>query len=209
MGAQSRPFDDAVTVPVQRLLDRGVRQSTTAAALCERLAGRSFGVDGGSASLQFGFAVADGRLVFSRGLPAEPDALISGSPLNLVRLAGGDAEQLIRQGQARVTGDADVATEFQALLRLVRPDWEEELARISGDAIAREAGRAVQGFARWAAAARDSIGRSAAEYLTEESRTLITRTELDEFLTGVDATVAAVDRLEARIALLRAARAAD
>jgi ubiquinone biosynthesis protein UbiJ len=207
MGAQSRPFQDAVTAPVQRLLDRGVRQSTTAAALCERLAGRSLGVDAGP--LQFGFAATGGRLLFSHGLPAAPDALIAGSPINLVRIAGGDAEQLIRQGQAKVSGDTEVAADFQALLRLVRPDWEEELARITGDAIAHEAGRAVQGFVSWAASARDSLGRSAAEYLTEESRAVISRTELEEFLAGVDTTVAAVDRLEARIALLRAARAAD
>jgi ubiquinone biosynthesis protein UbiJ len=55
---------------------------------------------------------------------------------------------------------------------------------------ARRAGRA----------ARDNI----AEYLEEEGRDLVNRTELEEFLRGVDGAREAADRIEARLARLEA-----
>ncbi len=49
-----------------------------------------------------------------------------------------------------------------------------------------------------------------AEYLQEESRVLVNKTELEEFLRGVDAVRETADRIEARLARLeqRAAGAA-
>ena len=105
-----------------------------------------------------------------------------------------------------ISGDADVANDFRALLQIVRPDWEEELSRVTGDAIAFEAGRAVKGFAEWAAKARHSIGRSAAEYLTEESRDLAAPAELEVFCSDVDQLASAVERCEAKLKLLREQR---
>jgi ubiquinone biosynthesis protein UbiJ len=45
-----------------------------------------------------------------------------------------------------------------------------------------------------------------AEYLTEESRDLPTRIEVDEFLADVDRLREATDRLEARLAALEKPR---
>jgi ubiquinone biosynthesis protein UbiJ len=194
---------DLLAKPAQALLDRGAARSTTAAALCQRLEGRTFAVKTGSAGLDMYFAVNDGRLVLVGGVITEPDAVISGSPLKLARLAGDDPEAVIREGHVQISGDADVATDFRALLDILRPDWEEELSHFTGDAIAHETGRALHGLADWAGRARRSLGRSVAEYLTEESRDLVAVTELEEFNSGVDKTAAAVERLEAKLQLLR------
>jgi ubiquinone biosynthesis protein UbiJ len=199
---------DLLAKPAQALLDRGVARSTTAAALCQRLEGRTFAVQTGSAGLDMYFAVNDGRLVVVGGVITEPDAVISGSPLKLARLAGDDPEAVIREGHVQISGDADVATDFRALLDILRPDWEEELSHFTGDAIAHETGRALHGLADWAGRARRSLGRSVAEYLTEESRDLVAITELEEFNSGVDKTAAAVERLEAKLQLLRSQQSA-
>ena len=189
--------------PVQRVLDRGVARSTTAAALCQRLEGRSMAVVTGVAALDLYFSVAEGKLLCTPGSPAAPDAVLRGSPLNLARLAGDDPEAVIREGAVRISGDADVASDFRALLDIVRPDWEEELSRLTGDVIAHEVGRAVRSFGDWAGRARHSLGRSLAEYLTEERRDLVATAELEEFCREVDALALAVDRSEARLRLLR------
>jgi ubiquinone biosynthesis protein UbiJ len=200
---------DLLAKPAQALLDRGVARSTTAAALCQRLEGRTFAVQTGTAGLDMYFAVNDGRLVLVGGVITEPDASISGSPLNLARLAGDDPEAVIREGHVCISGDADIATDFRALLDILRPDWEEELSHFTGDAIAHEAARALHGFAGWAGRARHSFGRSIAEYLTEESRDLVAVTELEEFNSGVDKAAAAVERLEAKLQLLRSQQSAS
>ena len=199
---------DLLAKPAQALLDRGVARSTTAAALCQRLEGRTFAVQTESAGLDMYFAVNDGRLVLLSGVIAEPDAMISGSPLYLARLAGDDPEAVIRAGHVQISGDADIATDFRALLDILRPDWEEELSHFTGDAIAHETGRALHGLADWAGRAQRSFGRSVAEYLTEESRDLVAVTELEEFNSTVDKTAAAVERLEAKLQLLRSQQSA-
>ena len=100
-------------------------------------------------------------------------------------------------------GDADVAEAFRYLLQVVRPDWEEELSRVTGDVVAHEAGRVVRGVGKWLQLAGDSLARSTGEYLTEESRVLATQAELDEFCDAVDTLSAAVDRAEARLRIMR------
>jgi ubiquinone biosynthesis protein UbiJ len=189
---------DALLEPVQSLLDRGVVNSTTAGALCARLEGCVLQMRPAPEKLALNFSVSKGRLLLTAGTVDKPDAIISGSVLNLARLGGNDPEAAIRDGYVSISGDADIAADFRALLAIVRPDWEEELSRLTGDVVAHEAGRAVRGFAGWAARARHSLGRSVAEYLSEESRDLAAVAELEEFNAEVDQLAMSVDRLEAR-----------
>jgi len=192
-----------LVLPAQAMLDRGQQRSTTAAALCERLEGRVFAIETGIAQLDVHFRVIQGSLLLAPGGVPDADATLYGSPVNLARLAVEDPEALIRSGDVKIKGDADTAANYRFLLDIVRPDWEEELSHLAGDAIAHEATRALRGFAAWTSRAQRSLGRSLAEYLTEESRDLVATSELEEFNAGVDQTAAAVDRLAAKFQLLR------
>lgn len=189
--------------PAQALLDRAVERSTTAAGLVEQLEGKSLQLDPGSPALAVYFRVADGQLRMENGVADEPDATLAGGPVSLARLAGPDPAAVIREGWVTVSGDSEVAEQFQYLLQIVRPDPEEELSRFTGDAVAHEVGRAASGLAGWADAAARSFNRSLAEYLTEESQTLVTRAEAEEFCAAVDTLSADVERLEARLRLLQ------
>jgi ubiquinone biosynthesis protein UbiJ len=185
--------------PIEDMLNRRIAGSSRARAMVAGLAGRS---------LELCFAATPFRLRIAAGAdslslrPAgdEPaDAVIEGTPLSFLRLATGDAAKSIRAGGMDVRGDAEVAEGFRRLLEVARPDIEEELSRFTGDAAAHY----LAGFARQAAdfarRAGDSFARSTSEYLTEESRDLPARLEVEEFLDGVDRLREAVDRLEARI----------
>jgi len=46
---------------------------------------------------------------------------------------------------------------------------------------------------------RRTAGENIAEYLQEEGRDLVTRTEMEEFLRGVDGVRESIDRIEARL----------
>ena len=194
---------EALLQPVQSLLDRGVDNSTTAAALCAELEGRILQIAMQPAELAVHFVVTNGQLQLKQGTAESPDATISGSLINLTRLAGDDPEAVIRDGHVSISGDADIATNFRALLAITRPDWEEELSRLTGDALAHEVGKAFRGVAGWAARARHSFGRSVAEYLSEESRDLVATTELEEFYTDVDQLAMNVERAEAKLRLFK------
>jgi len=191
--------------PARALFERGVAQSATAAGMCDLLEGKTLQILPGSTALAVYFVVADGQLEMRSGVVDEPDATLAGSPLSLTRLSGNDPEATIREGAVKVSGDTEVADQYRYLFSQLKPDFEELLSRVTGDVVAHEIGRAARGFAGWAAKARRSVGRSASEYLTEESAALATAVEIDEFCSEVDELAAATDRLEARLKLISAA----
>src|SRR3984957_15908251 len=183
----------------EALLNRGVQASMQATALARRLGGTALRLDiEGLTSIRIG--VLGGRLSLSGpGAPAAADATIAGSPLALLRLAG---ESASRGAGVSVSGDAEIANSYRELLALARPDLEEELSRLTGEVPGRALSQVAANTLRWAERARRTAGENIAEYLQEESRDLVNKPELDEFLQGVDMVRETADRVDARIARL-------
>jgi ubiquinone biosynthesis accessory factor UbiJ len=191
--------------PLAALVNRSIAASTPAREVLGTLAGKAFAIE---------FAIPDGgRLLRLRcvalgsgleiGSGAEPaDATVSGTPLALAALLAGRAQGRLTAPGVTIGGDADVAQAFETLFRHARPDLEGELARLIGDAPAHYAAEAARAALGWAARARDSLARSVGEYLSEESRDLVPRAELELWLAGVDRAREDVDRAEVRLALL-------
>jgi ubiquinone biosynthesis protein UbiJ len=192
--------------PFEKLVNRHIAASSRARGLLAGLSGRSMELRFAATPLRVRLsATADGLSV--RPATDEPsDAVIEGTPLSFLRLATGDAAQSIRAGGTEVHGDAEIADAFRKLLAAARPDLEEELSRLTGDAAAHY----LAGFARdaidFGRRARDTFARNAAEYLTEESHDLPVRVEVEEFLADVDRLREAVDRLDARLIAAERAR---
>jgi ubiquinone biosynthesis protein UbiJ len=193
--------------PFEALLNRGIGQSATAAAIAGELDGRSLAVHVEGLSMAVRLAVADGRVSLATG-DAPADVTIAGPPLSLLRLLATDPQALFRDGELRLTGSTDLATKFRDLLQFAAPDLEDELARVTGDPVAHQLGELARGFRAFAGRAVESVSRSVGEYLTEERRSLPGRLEVEEFAAAVDELAAAVDRAEARVALLAARREA-
>ena len=68
-----------------------------------------------------------------------------------------------------------------------------------GDLPARHLSQLAKSVRTWARRARRTAGENIAEYLQEEGRDLVTKTEMEEFLRGVDGVRDGVDRVEARL----------
>jgi ubiquinone biosynthesis accessory factor UbiJ len=193
----------------EALLNRGVQASMQATALARRLGGTALRLDiEGMASIRI--SVLGGRLSLigagplasqarDPGAHAAADAIIAGSPLALLRLARGSES---RGAGVSVSGDVEIANSYRELLALARPDFEEELSRLIGDVPARALSQFAAKTVEWAARARRTAGENIAEYLQEESRDLVNKPELDEFLQGVDVVRETADRVDARIARL-------
>jgi len=171
---------------VEALLNRGVHASMQATALARRLDGTALLLNiEGMAAIRIN--VVRGRLSLTGAGPSldseagEPaDATISGSPLALLRLAGATG----RGAGAVVSGDAEIANSYRELIALARPDFEEELSRLMGDVPARALSQFALKTVEWVRRARRTAGENIAEYLQEESRDLVNKPELDEFLQG-------------------------
>jgi ubiquinone biosynthesis protein UbiJ len=184
----------------EAVLNRNIESSTPAVELARRLLGKSLQIEVDGVTRIRALA-GSGRVALMIGDDSPADAVVAGSPVALLQMLGGAAQPDGRRA-AQVRGDAEVAARYRELLTLARPDLEEELSRLLGDVPARSLARLARGAAGWLRGARRTAGENLAEYLQEESRDLVNRAELDEFLHGVDILREATDRLEARIAHL-------
>jgi ubiquinone biosynthesis accessory factor UbiJ len=181
---------------IEKILNRSLPRSPRAQALALGLAGRSLAVEvPGTPAVVV--SSTGTRIRVERGTGGPADASLSAGPFSLLALAGGRAN--LADTGATLRGDAEVAQKFSELLGLLRPDPEEELAQLLGDAPAHHLGRlarAALGFGNRAAA---TAVRNAAEYLAHERRDLVSRAEGRQLLDGTDALRDDVDRFEARL----------
>lgn len=184
------------------LLNRNVAMSTQAKDLAHRLEGRSLAVHVEGLPLKVRASIESGQVTLSGGVDETADATVSGTPLSLLSLLGSDAGVRLRSSPVTINGDAEIAEGFQELLRAARPELEEELSRQIGDVAAHQVGNLIRGVSGWGRNAAATFAANVGEYLQEEGRDLVTRTEMDEFLREVDEQREAADRLEARVARL-------
>jgi ubiquinone biosynthesis protein UbiJ len=205
------PATAAWLASAEAMLNRGIGASAQAAALARRLEGTSLQVDiEGFPRIRS--AAVGGRLALLAGddagaAYAPADATISGSPpAFLQRLLGGANRQpgspAAMSRPVQIRGDAEIADLYRKLIILARPDPEEELSRWIGDFPARRLSQFAGRVLEAARHARRTAGENIAEYLQEEGRDLVNKTELEEFLRGVDELRETADRIEARLARL-------
>jgi ubiquinone biosynthesis protein UbiJ len=190
-----------LTSTVEALLNRGLPRSPRARELIGELAGRSLAIE--VRGLTEWVMASDGNGITLRRAPAPgADARLSGGALSLFGLLARASKEAIQRGDVQVMGDALLADKFRELARLLQPDVEEELALALGDVPAHEITRFARATFGWCAQAADTTVRNIAEYLAHERRDLVSRSEVQQLLAGVDRVRDDVDRLAARLELL-------
>ena len=189
--------------PAVQALNRNIPEVTRAQELCARLSGTTIAVRVSNTALAAYFTIGEDSIVLTSGSEQDPDVCIEGSLLTLARMAGSSDANAIRDGSLNLTGDAETAQAFSELLAAARPDLEEGMSTIVGDAAAHSLGQVGRGLRRWARDARTTMGANIREYLQEESRDLPSRFEVERFATQLGTLRDDVDRLAARISRLR------
>jgi ubiquinone biosynthesis protein UbiJ len=134
------------------------------------------------------------------------DARLTATLAGLAALASSGG----RRGQGvHFEGDVGVIQEVRHLFSELDVDWEEPLARLTGDVIAHQLGNAARGGSSWLRRAGETLLMNLGEYLTEERRLMPTAIELEAFVTDVDRLRADADRLEARMRRLERRRGGE
>ncbi len=145
-----------------------------------------------------------GGIQLLREYRAAPHTTISGAPWSLARTGYGGDRGALFAGDVEIRGDVALGQRFEAILRGIDIDWEEQLSRLVGDVAAHQVGNLVRDAAAWGAKGADTLSRDMSEYLQEESRQLPQRDEVEGFLSAVDKLRDDVARLEARVQRLHA-----
>ncbi len=191
-----------LTGVIENLLNRNLGASPRARELCAQLRERRILIAMQGTPLRISVESTGDSLRLSSTASGEFEAEIEGTPVNLVALAGPEPESLLQRGAVSIRGDVELAQRYRELALLLRPDFEEELSRLVGDAPAHQLMRFALGALAFGRRAASTTTLNAAEYLAHEKRDLVPRAEADVFLEGVDRIREDVDRLEARFALL-------
>ncbi len=205
-----------LTQAIENLLNRNLPRSPRAQELCASMAGKRVRIEASGLGWVLVAECLASSIRLTSASPARgqdhagaapADAEISGSLMSLAALSGAHPEEVIRRGDVTIRGDAELAQRFRGLAVLLRPDVEEELARLIGDTPAHQAlrlVRAVTGFGRRGAA---TGVRNVAEYLAHERRDLVSRPEAEDFYRSVEKLREDLDRLDARTRLMETADA--
>lgn len=189
--------------PINNILNRNIHEMTRARELCQQLDGKVVAVRVRDTGLAMYFEINDEVVILKADSESEPTVILTGSLLTLAKMAGpveaAASSAAIRDGALDITGDVYTAQAFQQLLAHAKPDIEEELSHIIGDAAAHQAGLLAKNFSNWAQDARSVLGSNIREYLQEESRDVPSRYEVERFTQRVESLRDDVARLEARL----------
>lgn len=185
--------------PLTALVNRQIKATTPARAICAELDGKVMAVRVRDTGLVAYICVCPDEIALLSDVDGDPDVAITGSILSLARLAGSSSEDAIRDGSLELIGDAEVAQAFQKLLSYGRPDIEEELSGVIGDVAAHRLGEVARSLGSWGKEAGTTLRQNITEYLQEERRDLPSRYEVETFAGKVSELRDDVARVEARL----------
>jgi len=138
---------------------------------------------------------AQGRVLPAEG-GAEPTLTVVLGPESLPALTRGQEHFM---HSVHVSGNAKLASEVLMLVRHLRWDPEEDLARIVGDVAAHRMAGAARDFLSWQADTVRRLSESAVDYLVAEKRWLVARAEHEGLAAAVARLRDDIERLEARL----------
>lgn len=122
----------------------------------------------------------------------------------LPRLLGAQGDdEAMPVGAMRIEGDAELARRLQRLAERFDPDWQRPFAAVFGDVLGVQIANAVAAALRQAQRGGRRFAETAAEYVTEESRDVVPKAELEAFHDDVDQLRDDAERLAARIGRLQ------
>jgi ubiquinone biosynthesis accessory factor UbiJ len=186
---------------IERELNRLVGESTAARELLEGLDGTSFAVHVEGLPLT-GVLHAEGERLRIDTDFGGATVTLRATPLDLLRLAGSDGLGGVKRTRADFSGDLEVAERYSQLLKLARPDLEDELSKWIGDIPAHALGEAARGAGAWLSRAASALTMNTAEYLQEESRAVPAPLEAQAFYADLETLRDDVERAAARLARL-------
>lgn len=139
------------------------------------------------------------QLVSTSDTPA--DLTISGKSFDLAKL-GSHPDNLF-SAEIEIHGDVQFAKQLRDLVEGFDFDWEQELAKYTGDTLAYPIAHGIRKTTSWLKSNHESLQQTTAEYLREEIRILPDKSQINDYLSDIDSLTADYDRLSARVERLK------
>ncbi len=180
--------------PATRALNHVLRSAPLAMERLARHAGKTAAFHVGPLTLAFTVQTTGEVTAAVPGAAHDLDVRVP--PVLMPRLALREAAAFDAVEMER---DSEFARDVDFIARNLTWDVEEDLSRVVGDAAAHRMAGTARSLARWSREALLRAGQGAAEYWTEESPVIASRTDLSRFGASVSELGDAVERLVARV----------
>ena len=193
-------FSTALLAGVELGLNRVLALDSTALPRLARLSGRVIALDCTAPALQLFILPSGEGLQLAGQWAGEADCRLRAPAASLLRLATGkDKTAVLHSPQVELDGDSAVLLELAGILQDLELDWEYELSRWLGPVGSQLLGSHIRSRANWTGKTLDSLRLNLADYLNEESRSLVGQREANARFAELDRLKLDLDRLDARI----------
>jgi ubiquinone biosynthesis accessory factor UbiJ len=189
-----------LSAPIVALINHVLDQAGWARQKLQPFAGRNVSIAMTPFSLSF-IIGNDGRLqnhFQGSGVPADLEIVL---PASTPLLALQGSEQLMKAVQ--INGPADLADALSFVLRHLRWDIEEDLAKVFGDIAAHRMAGALNAFVEWQRKAAINLAENVSEYFVEENPTLVKPAEMAAFVAEVAQLCEQLATIESSISRLK------
>ena len=204
------PFQELKAVPmmavsvIEKLINEALKLDPESLAKIGTLEGKVIGVEISGLDLTLYMMPHPEGLQLHTELEGDPDVFIKGGPIGLARMGlSSQPSSLFGEG-VEIEGDTDLGRKTKVIIDDLDIDWEEQLSKLVGDVAAHQLGNFFRSATQCSQRTSDTFSKDVVEYLQEESRDLVVREELDQFLDQVDTLRVDIDRLEQRVRRLQA-----
>jgi ubiquinone biosynthesis protein UbiJ len=197
----------AACAALEQGLNRALQLDPSSAAQLAQLSGKVFKMHCTSPELEFYLFPDAGGIKLMGYWDGEITTGITGQAADFANLASADdpAAALIN-GNLELSGDSGPLLELQSILSNLDMDWEAPLVNSLGDVVGHQLAQGLRGLFGWGQQASSSFIRQLDEFIHEEARLAPPRQEVEDFYQDLEQLNLRVDRLEARMRKLRAAR---
>ncbi len=125
---------------------------------------------------------------------------ISGALSQLPFFRSGNAAPV---GKVRINGDAELARQLQSLAKNFDPDWDKPFVEVFGVVIGTQIAKVLREAFKQGAGIAKKFGKDGVDYLTEESRDVVSSAEQAAFNEDVDDLRDRAERVLARFEKLK------
>ncbi|HNV85189.1 MAG TPA: SCP2 sterol-binding domain-containing protein [Arenimonas sp.] len=106
-------------------------------------------------------------------------------------------------GKVRINGDAELARQLQSLAKNFDPDWDKPFVEVFGVVIGTQIAKVLREAFKQGAGIAKKFGKDGVDYLTEESRDVVSSAEQAAFNEDVDDLRDRAERVLARFEKLK------
>jgi ubiquinone biosynthesis protein UbiJ len=184
---------------VEHGINRVLRLDSTALPRLERLSGKVIAIDCRNPAFRLFILPSDEGLMLAPHWEVDADCTLRAPAASLIRLGLSQDKTAVLHGpDVEIDGDSSALLELFGILQDLELDWEFELSRWLGPVASTLLGDHLRSRARWSSESFATMSRNVADYLSEESRTLVGKHEAEARFSELDQIKLDLERLEAR-----------